>query len=123
MQNSNANFKIELKKRMYAWVLRLIKFIDPLPKTSVCQVMGKQLLRSGTSIIANFVEAQAGSSRKDFGNFITHALKSANESKVWLALLRDTGNGSKTEIEWLLKELSEIANILARIILSTKGKK
>ncbi|PIQ68644.1 MAG: four helix bundle protein [Candidatus Taylorbacteria bacterium CG11_big_fil_rev_8_21_14_0_20_46_11] len=123
MQNSNEKFKIELKHRIYNWVLRLIKFIDVLPKTSVCQVMGKQLLRSGTSIIANFVEAQAASSRKDFANFITYALKSANESKVWLALLRDTGNGSKIEGEWLLKELLEIANILAKIILSTKGKK
>ncbi|PIX03290.1 hypothetical protein COZ78_01135 [bacterium (Candidatus Gribaldobacteria) CG_4_8_14_3_um_filter_42_11] len=44
MKNDNANFKMEFKKRIYNWVLRLIKFIDKLPKDSVCQVMGKQLL-------------------------------------------------------------------------------
>ncbi len=90
MKNDNVNFKIEFKKRIYNWVLRLIKFIDRLPKDSVCQVMGKQLLRSGTSVLANYVEANSASSKKDSINFFTHSLKSANESKVWICLLRDT---------------------------------
>jgi len=72
--------------------------------------MGKQLLRSGTSVLANYIEANSASSKKDFINFFTHALKSANESKVWLTLLRDTDKGDRTELEWLLKELIEIAN-------------
>ncbi|PIX03336.1 four helix bundle protein, partial [bacterium (Candidatus Gribaldobacteria) CG_4_8_14_3_um_filter_42_11] len=55
--------------------------------------------------------------------FFTHSLKSANESKVWLCLLRDTNKGDKKELEWLLKELIEIANILASSILTLKGKK
>jgi len=42
---------------------------------------------------------------------------------MWLALLRDTGKGEKTELEWLLKELIEIANVLASSILTLKGKK
>ena len=105
MQNDSAKFKNEFKKRLYQWVLRLIKFIDKLPRDSVCAVIGKQLLRSGTSVLANYVEANSASSKKDFINFFTHALKSANESKMWLALLRDTGKGEKTELEWLLKEL------------------
>ena len=85
--------------------------------------MGKQLLRSGTSILANYVEANSASSKKDFINFFTHSLKSANESKVWLALLRDTSRGDKVELEWLLKELTEICNIIASSILTMKGKK
>jgi len=123
MQNDSAKFKNEFKKRLYQWVLRLIKFIDKLPRDSVCAVIGKQLLRSGTSVLANYVEANSASSKKDFINFFTHALKSANESKMWLALLRDTGKGEKTELEWLLKELIEIANVLASSILTLKGKK
>ena len=123
MENDSVKFKIEFKKRLYSWVLRLIKFIDKLPKDSVCTIMGKQLLRSGTSILANYIEANSASSRKDFINFFTHALKSANESKVWLALLRDTDKGGKEELIWLLKELTEIANVLASSVLTLKGKK
>ncbi len=85
--------------------------------------MGKQFLRSGTSILANYIEANSASSKKDFINFFTHSLKSANESKVWLVLLRDTNKGDKNELKWLLKELIEIANILASSILTLKGKK
>ncbi len=123
MQNDSAKFKNEFKKRLYNWVLRLIKFIDRLPKDSVCNIMGKQLLRSGTSILANYVEANSASSKKDFINFFTHSLKSANESKVWLCLLRDVGKGDKEEIEWLLKELIEISNIIASSLLTLKNKK
>jgi len=85
--------------------------------------MGKQLLRSGTSVLANYIEANSASSKKDFINFFTHALKSANESKVWVTLLRDTGKGDRDELESLLRELIEIANVLASSILTLKGKR
>lgn len=123
MENDSAKFKNEFKQRLYRWVLRLIKFIDKLPKDSTCSVMGRQLLRSGTSVLANYIEANSASSKRDFINFFTHSLKSANESKVWLALLRDTDKGDKTELTWLLKELTEFANVLASSILTMKGKK
>ena len=122
MQNDNLKFKNEFKKRLYDWVLRLIKFISKLPKDSICDIMGKQLLRSGTSILANYVEATSASSKKDFINFFTHSLKSANESKVWLSLLKDINKGDLNELKWLLNELVEIANILASSILTMKGK-
>ncbi len=123
MQNDKEKFKIEFKKRLYTWVLRLIRFLDKLPKDSVSQTMSKQLLRSGTSVLANYIEANSSSSKKDFINFFTYSLKSANESKVWLALLRDTDKGKKLELRWLLDELLEIANILASSILTMKGKR
>jgi len=123
IQNDNAKFKVEFKARMYKWVLRLVKFIDPLGRGNVNEVMGKQLLRSGTSILANYVEANSASSRKDFINFFTYSLKSANESKVWLSLLKDLDKGDTTEVEWLLKELIEIANVIASSILTLKGKR
>src|SRR3989344_4645236 len=112
MQNVNAKPRAEFKSRLYMWVLRLIKFIDALPKDSVSSVMSKQLVRSGTSVLANFVEAGSASSKKDYTNFFTYALKSANESKVWLSLLKDSGKGEPREIAGLSNELTEIANIL-----------
>ena len=123
MQDDNAKFKVEFKARMYRWVLRLVRFIDSIGRGSVNEVMGKQLLRSGTSILANYVEANSASSRKDFINFFTYSLKSANESKVWLSLLKDLNKGDKTEVEWLLKELIEISKIIASSILTLKGKR
>ena len=123
MENDNVKFKSEFKKRLYAWVLRLIKFIDRLPKDSICQVIGKQLLRSGTSILANYIEANSASSKKDFINYFTHSLKSANESKTWLTIFRDIDKGNKQEVNWLLKELIETANIIASSFLTLKGKK
>jgi len=74
---------------LYHWVLRLLKFVDKLPKSSVVDIIIKQLIRSGTSILANYIEANSASSRKDFINFFTHSLKLSNESKVWITLLRD----------------------------------
>ncbi len=123
MQNDNEKFKSEFKRRLYDWVLKLIKLIDKLPMDSVSQIMGKQLLRSGTSVLANYIEATSASSKKDFINFFTYSLKSANESKVWLTLLKDVGKGEKGELVWLLSELVEIANIFASSIITLKGKK
>ena len=123
MKNDNAKFKIEMKKRLYAFTLKLIEFIDSLPGDNVSRRLSDQLLRSGTSVIANFVEGQSASSRKDFVNFLHISLKSANETKLWLALLRDTGKGTKEDANWFLNEITEIANILASCILTLKGRK
>lgn len=123
MQNSSAKFKVEFKKRLYTFVLRLLKFIAALPKDILSETMAKQLIRSGTSVLANYVEANSASSKRDFINFFTHSLKSANESKVWLALLRDMGKGSSKESEALLGELGEISNIIASSIITLKSKR
>lgn len=118
----NREFKEQFKKRLYGFIIDLVKVVEKLPKNDeLCRVAKNQIIRSVTSIGANYVEAQAASSRKDFTNFIYHSLKSANESKFWLALLRDTDKGNKDEIDELLKELIEISNILASCIMKLKG--
>ena len=71
--------------------------------------MGDQLLRSGTSIIGNYIEGQSASSKKDFINYFNTSLKSANESKLWFALLRDSNRAAKENVEWFLNELNEIS--------------
>ena len=123
MKNDKVKFKEDFKKRLYSFTLKLIEFLDKLPKDNVSKRLGDQLLRSGTSIIANYVEGQAASSKKDFTNFFNISLKSANECKLWLALLRDTKRTGIKEVEWLLKELGEIANIFGSSLLTLKGKK
>ena len=123
MQNDKSKFKNEFKKRLYNFTLKLIEFLDGLPKDNVSVRIGDQLLRSGTSIIGNYIEGQAASSRKDFTNFFNTALKSANESKLWFALLRDSSRTTAKEVAWFLTELNEIANIFASSILTLRGKK
>ncbi len=123
MQNDKSKFKNEFKKRLYNFVLKLINFFDKLPKDRITQVIVEQLMRSGTSIVGNYIEAQASSSRKDFANFFNHSLKSANESKLWIAILRDTRRASLDETRWFLKELDEVSNIFGSSILKLRGKK
>lgn len=123
MKNDREKFKKESKDRIYRFILRLIKFVDELPKSRAGRIIGDQLLRSGTSMGANYVEAQATSSRRDFTNFFTHSLKSANESRFWIEILRDAKKADKKEANALLQELTEIANVLASSILTLKGKR
>lgn len=124
MQNNNAKSKADLKYRSYHFAVDLIRFIDILHREDwSIEIIAKQLLRSATSIGANIIEAQAGSSKKDFVNFFSYALKSANETKFWLCLLRDSGKAKTQNITLLLQEAVEISNMLASSILTLKGKR
>jgi four helix bundle protein len=123
MQSDKAKFKEEFKRRVYRFALDVIGFADRLPAEQASRIISDQLLRSTTSIGANVIEAQAASSRKDYTNFFSHALKSANECKFWLELLRDSSRADERIVNELLREATEIANILATSILTLKGKK
>ena len=123
MQKDKAKFKDEFKQRTYKFALDVIGFMEQLPMEQTSKIISDQLLRSATSIGANVIEAQAASSRKDYINFFNYALKSANECKFWLGLLRDSGRGDKEAVNKLLRETTEIANILATSILTLKGKR
>ena len=123
MQNDKSKFKKEFKSRLYKFVLRLIEFLDRLPSDNVSRRLGDQLLRSGTSILGNYIEGQAASSKKEFINYFNISLKSANETKVWVALLRDSKRVNSKDTEWFLKELDEISKIFASSVLTLKGRK
>ena len=113
----------DIKRRTYLYALDVIAFLENLPKDYITQTLGKQLLRSATSVGANVIEAQGSGSKKDFTNFYSYALKSANESKFWLGLLRDSGKISNEGVRLLIDEVKELANIIASCILTLKGKR
>ncbi|MCE5186424.1 MAG: four helix bundle protein [Planctomycetaceae bacterium] len=113
----------QFKKRLYNFTLRLVEFLDTLPSDNVSKRIGDQLLRSGTSILGNYVEGYAASSKKDCANYFNTALKSANESKLWMTLLRDTKRTAPEHTKWFLDELSEIANIFGASLLTLRGKR
>lgn len=123
MQNDKEKFKKDFKKRLYAFTLRLVEFLDSLPNDNVARRLSDQLLRSGTSIIGNYIEGQSASSKKDFTNYFNTSLKSSNESKLWFALLRDSGRAKPDDVKWFLSELDEYTKIFATSILTLKGRK
>ncbi len=74
------------------------------------------------SVGANLVEATASSSRLEFKKFHEIALKSANETKYWLGLLRDANKADVAKVNLLLEEVAELANMIAAGIMKLKGK-
>lgn len=122
MPETKDNIKGDAKKRAYQFALDIIRFIDSLDKRDFSiQIIIKQLLRSATSIGANIIEGQAASSKKDFINFLHYALKSANETKFCLGLLKDSNKVDKQKVEPLLKETIELANILGSSLVTLKA--
>jgi len=123
MQSDKSKFKEEFNKRVYGFAIEVIDFIEHLPKGQVSTIIGDQLIRSSTSIGANIIEAKSAASSKDYTNFFTHALKSANETKYWLALLRDSNKVEKGVANKLIQEVTELSNIIASSTLTLKGKR
>ena len=119
----NQEFKKVLINRAFVFARKVIRLVDDFPQKRSAWVIADQLIRAATSIGANIIEAQAASSRRDFINFLNHALKSANETKFWLALSKDIAPEKLAEIKSLLKEVDEMARILGSSISSLKGKK
>jgi four helix bundle protein len=119
-KTKNNEFRDNLKKRLVRYSLDVIAFVEGLPRTPSAIILGKQLLRSATSVGANYFEAQAANSRKDFTNFLTIALKSANESEYWFILFIDGNIGSKSKSEYLYSETIELAKILGSIVKSLR---
>jgi four helix bundle protein len=117
------NGKPELKYRAYRFSVEIIKFIGALPNQRTYRIIADQLVRAATSIGANVIEAQAASSKRDFIKFYQIALKSANETKYWLGLLRDATEIEKEIINELLKETNELASIIGASLLTLKGRR
>lgn len=120
------NRKEEFKRRIKTYIIRLVSFLSSLPKEPVIREILSQLMRSGTSIGANYYEAIAASSKKDFQNYFNHSLKSANETKFWLSVLIDAKlvpAELSTDAVWLSQESAELANIFASSLLTMKGRR
>ena len=113
----------DLKIRTYQYSIQIIRFLETLLNKRTYWIIADQLLRSGTSIGANIIEAKSASSKRDFIKYYEIALKSANETKYWFGLLRDATSVDNQKINQFLKEVQEISNILASSLLTMKKKK
>ena len=111
----------DIKERTFDFAVEIVHLCQDLDKTpGTTRTLGRQLLRSGTSIGANVEEAQAGQSRADFISKYSIALKEARESIYWLRLLKTTGICANGQPEALRQEVEQIARIIGSIIVNTK---
>ena len=112
--------KEELEKRTKEFALKIIRFVSNLPKNKVTDVLGYQLLKCGTSVGANYREANRAVSRADFVNKIGIVEKEASESQYWLELCDMGEIGEPEERKKLLKESGELLAIFTTIGKTTK---
>jgi len=108
----------EIKDRSFDFSLRIVKLSQSLPENNTGFVIGKQILRSGTSIGANIEEAIAGSSKKDFKHKMSIALKEARETNYWLRLLKESEVVAPERLSPLINESVELKKMLASIVKS-----
>ena len=101
----------QYKKRSKAFALRLIRFIRTLPRTDEATVIGKQLLRSGTSVAANYRAVCRARSKAEFVAKIGVVVEEADETVFWLELVLDLELVSKEVCSELLKEANELLAI------------
>ena len=102
----------ELKKRTKQFGLRCIKVVESLPNTKTADVLGRQLLRSATSVGANYRSACRGRSKPDFISKVGIAIEEADESLYWLEIIMESGLLPDKQLSELMKEGDEIVAIL-----------
>jgi len=116
------NDKRDLKKRTEEFALRIIHMFSSLPKTAEAQVLGKQVLRSGTSVGANYREASRGRSKAEFIAKLGDCLKELDETDYWLSLLVKSEIIPSSLMESLINETNQLTAIMVAIIKKTKEK-
>src|SRR2546430_14005805 len=104
----------DLERRTKHFALAVIKFCSLLPRNREADVLARQLLRSATSIGANYREANRGVSRADFSNKIGTVQKEAAETQYWLELLMESGI-ARDEAVPLHQEATEVLAIFTAI--------
>ena len=109
-----------IRDKSYAFAIRIVNAYKFLTETKKEFVLSKQLLRSGTAVGALVAEAIHAQSGPDFLNKMNVALKEANETKYWLALLKDTDYMEEIQYESISNDCKELVALLVSIVKSMK---
>jgi four helix bundle protein len=110
----------DLHHRTKSFALRVIRMFTTLPKRTEAQILGKQVLRSGTSVGANYREAYRGRSKAEFIAKCGDCLREIEETGYWLELLADAGIVSVNKLGPLRKETAELTAIFVTIVKRAK---
>ena len=115
--------KTELERRTKQFALRIIAYVSTLPKGRIGDVVGYQLLKAGTSVGANYREANRAESRNDFIHKIAIVEKEASESRYWLELCDEANLGNLEQRNWLLQEAGELLAIFTSVGRTSKSRR
>jgi four helix bundle protein len=114
----------DLRERTKDFALLIIRMYGALPKSSVAQILGKQIVRSGTSVGANYREAFRARSNAEFISKIGDCLKELDETSYWLELLTETFNTNTPQISFtaLSDECNQLLAIFTTISKKAKNR-
>jgi four helix bundle protein len=112
----------DLRKRTRDFAPRIVKLYAALPKSAAAQVLGKQVLRSGTSVGAQYREACRAKSNADFISKLEGALQELDESLYWLELIGESGIINKTRLKPLKAETQELTAMFVSMVKGVKQK-
>jgi len=110
----------DLPERFLKFSVRIIRLANKLPKTPAGFAVASQLIKSGTSIGANYYEAQDASSRNDFLNKISISLREARETHYWLMVIKLSQLLPGDLVDPEIVECNEIISILVKSVKTTK---
>ena len=113
----------DLKPRTTDFALRIVRLYVSLPKTTEAQILGKQVLRSGTSVGAHYREGHRAKSDADVISKFEGALQELDETDYWLDLLVKSSIVPEQKVESLVKETNELIAIFVTIVTNLKRKR
>jgi len=111
----------ELRIRTKQFALRVIRLVEALPNTRISNIIGNQLLRSGTSVGANYRAACRGRSRPDFVSKVGIAIEEADESLYWMEILIESGILPEDRLSSLMQEANELIAIFTASVKTVKS--
>jgi len=117
-EGNKTNNRFDLEERTSCFGEAVLQFIKKIPDNTINKPLISQLIRSATSIGANYMEANDGVSKRDFRNKIGYCRKEAKETKHWLRMVASVNESSKTEARELWQEASELNLIFSKIFRS-----
>jgi four helix bundle protein len=111
----------ELRERTKRFALRIVRMFGGLPRSTQAQVLGKQVLRSGTSVAANYREACRARSTAEFVAKLGVVEQELDETMLWLELLVESGTVSNSKMAALHQETEELLKIVVRCIKTSRS--
>ena len=119
---NKTNQKYDLEERTAIFGENIIEFVKTLEKNEINRPLINQIVRSATSIGANYMEANGASSKKDFRNKICICKKEARETKHWLRMISKANSEKLNKCRELWNEAQELTLIFSKIIISSTEK-
>ncbi|MCX6745450.1 MAG: four helix bundle protein [Candidatus Parcubacteria bacterium] len=120
---TNLNKIYDIEQKTYKFAIDIIKVVDKFPETTVAFILGKQLIRSGTSINSNIIHAKSSLTKKEFTYYLNIAKKEAKETKSWQLMIVDSGLVQFERVKILLEENEEIIKILVKSVKKSQNLK